>query len=393
MRDADDKSTEFKKNELKDESPFDDDANTGGNESAQQKQGLSGSRFGFLKHLLPAVGDAFAIALKTFKGRVKGQSVPAKSNDDEDQLPEEQDRRKTLFDNNEDEKKLPPQSKPGGFKSKLNAVSGFEEDDDSPQAKVQRLLIIFLVVLLVLIPVGGGLYLGGLFDDGGAPPAKADKVVSTAKKEPPKKDIFDSILSFIGLGKPPPSTPREKLEAMNIKYNADNLVKYAGENDMEVVDLFIKTGMPANLSRITDEFTPLMAAASYNRLEMAGFLLNQGANINAQDFEGQTALMKAVKHNRPEMVELLLEKKADYNIADIRGNTAMSIANERYGDNHLTRVFSRFGIDVSSAKKMPAPNLDLTLTLPENKQYYEISVYDYLKTDKSPNHDNVTKEE
>lgn len=50
-----------------------------------------------------------------------------------------------------------------------------------------------------------------------------------------------------------------------------------------------------------------MLAVSHGRMEMVKLLLDAGADINIQDFDGSTALMCAAEHDQLEMVNLLLQ--------------------------------------------------------------------------------------
>ena len=55
---------------------------------------------------------------------------------------------------------------------------------------------------------------------------------------------------------------------------------------------------------------PLIACATYNRVEMAKLLLEKGVNVNATSYEGGSALCQAAEHGYVEMTELLLSHGA-----------------------------------------------------------------------------------
>ena len=55
---------------------------------------------------------------------------------------------------------------------------------------------------------------------------------------------------------------------------------------------------------------PLIACATYNRVEMAKLLLEKGVNVNATSYEGGSALCQAAEHGYVEMAELLLSHGA-----------------------------------------------------------------------------------
>lgn len=61
--------------------------------------------------------------------------------------------------------------------------------------------------------------------------------------------------------------------------------------------------------------TPLMFAASDNKLDIAKFLIEKGANLNDMAKNGSTALGMAAQQEFPDMVDLLIGKGADLNQA------------------------------------------------------------------------------
>ncbi len=84
---------------------------------------------------------------------------------------------------------------------------------------------------------------------------------------------------------------------------------------------------------------PLQAAASpadrdllnvsyYCRIYDAMDALDAGANINAQDEEGQTPLLQATSGACDELVDMLIEKGADVSATNGKGQTALDVAKE-----------------------------------------------------------------
>lgn len=122
---------------------------------------------------------------------------------------------------------------------------------------------------------------------------------------------------------------KTKLESMGIRFSTGEFVKYAGRGDKAVVELFLQGGMPPDSYRDGDGFTPLMAAAVFDRADVAAMLVKAGAKVNAKDRDEQTALMKAIFYDHPDMVDLLLQAKADLSSRDLHGNTVISLALEK----------------------------------------------------------------
>lgn len=69
-------------------------------------------------------------------------------------------------------------------------------------------------------------------------------------------------------------------------------------------------------------YSPILVAAMKERLQIVKLLIEKGANVNDQDYRGQTPLMGVSNYTyeKIELLELLINAGADWNIVDYEGN-------------------------------------------------------------------------
>ncbi|RYG56844.1 ankyrin repeat domain-containing protein, partial [bacterium] len=75
-----------------------------------------------------------------------------------------------------------------------------------------------------------------------------------------------------------------------------------------------------------DGTTGLMLAAIHGYNRTAEILLNAGANIDAQDHQGQTSLILAAQFLSEGVLSLLIEKRANLHLITKSGESALDIA-------------------------------------------------------------------
>ncbi|KJV57252.1 ankyrin repeat family protein [Orientia chuto str. Dubai] len=101
------------------------------------------------------------------------------------------------------------------------------------------------------------------------------------------------------------------------------------KNNVEVVKVL--------LSYITDPMlldSALHTAVQRSNTILADILLANGANVNSQDFFGNTPLSRAITNQAKECVKLLLSYKADINLQNNNGETPLVCNRFNIGINH-----------------------------------------------------------
>jgi len=134
--------------------------------------------------------------------------------------------------------------------------------------------------------------------------------------------------------------------------------------DIERVKQLLAGGSDPNEKR--RQKTPLMIAASCANVEAATVLLENGVELETQDYQGSTALMLAAggwgykgkdkEEKCLEVVKTLLKKGADPNACGKRGQTAMRYALGA-GNRRVMKVLHRHGATDSCYASVSTPEL------------------------------------
>ena len=123
----------------------------------------------------------------------------------------------------------------------------------------------------------------------------------------------------------------------------------------EIIKLLREQGAEVNLK----EQNPLQVAVDTGNLEIATWLLGQGADPNYRNSEGISVLATGLGWSmKPELVRLLLEKGASPKTADNEGVTPLMLAVER-GNLEVVQLLVQKGADPKARSKAGKTALDL----------------------------------
>ena len=106
------------------------------------------------------------------------------------------------------------------------------------------------------------------------------------------------------------------------------LIDAAGSGELTKVRVLLDNNVDINFAKSSDDPTALMRASENNRLEVAKYLIERGANIDYQTSSGATALYRASGNGNLDIVKLLVAKGANIHI-EMRGFSATSLARLR----------------------------------------------------------------
>ena len=111
-----------------------------------------------------------------------------------------------------------------------------------------------------------------------------------------------------------------------LKPDSEELILDFHNSDIAGMHKMIDDGKITNLDVIFKGYTPLMTK-TYGTIEEMKWLLDHGANVNAQASHGYTALHLAVKKNLVDKVRLLLKYGADVNIMTTNDLSPLQLTN------------------------------------------------------------------
>jgi len=98
------------------------------------------------------------------------------------------------------------------------------------------------------------------------------------------------------------------------------------------IEQHVGAGTDLNLKEDLSGSTPLMVASTFGQVEVARFLISEGADLDARNNSGGTALHVACFFSQPAIVELLLNAGADPNAVNSRGLTPLDVVSIEFDE-------------------------------------------------------------
>jgi ankyrin repeat protein len=123
------------------------------------------------------------------------------------------------------------------------------------------------------------------------------------------------------------------------------LIRASAYGHIDMVKKYIEDGADVN-AKNDDGNTALMMASWNGHIEVVRFLLKNGADVNAKNNDDNTALQTASMNGRTETVAMLLNNGADVNMKDEEGTTALGAASEA-GETEVVKLLLKNGADVN----------------------------------------------
>ena len=107
----------------------------------------------------------------------------------------------------------------------------------------------------------------------------------------------------------------------------DRFIDAAGEGDVSTVNELLEEGVPVDCSYDrTYDRTALFYAALNNRTDVIRLLLQNGANANNRDLDGNTPVHHAAMYNSTEAIAVLMEYEASIDIKNNKGEKPIDVA-------------------------------------------------------------------
>jgi len=120
----------------------------------------------------------------------------------------------------------------------------------------------------------------------------------------------------------------------------------ASLGNVEVMELLLTSGVDKNERDAEGNSALMWVVSSDGSDDLMDALVDHGANVNLQNYSGETALFVACARGLEDKVEYLLENGADVNIANLDGATPLHAA-AGFGDPAVISLLVRHGASVA----------------------------------------------
>lgn len=143
-------------------------------------------------------------------------------------------------------------------------------------------------------------------------------------------DIFDYIFEHYPFSTTEFEKLKQLIKAGTFLCSVNEMLLYAGYCDINYIQFLLEEGADINYQTDDSGKTPLIHlihhADEQHALKLIQYLLDQGANPNLGDFEGDTALHRSIIAGHYQQMKILLEHGADPNIQNDSGTTPLIYA-------------------------------------------------------------------
>ena len=156
-------------------------------------------------------------------------------------------------------------------------------------------------------------------------------------------------------------------------YTPLKVAAYNINNSVELAKLLLEQGADVNTKDNDGDTdnengdTPLHVAAHHNSIELAELLLEHGAEVNTKDINKVTPLHVAARHKNVELAKLLLEHSAEVNTKNKNGVTPLHVA-ARHNNVELAKLL------IEQAAEVNTKNNDGDTSLQEAARHNNVGV-------------------
>ena len=127
----------------------------------------------------------------------------------------------------------------------------------------------------------------------------------------------------------------------------------ASYGNYEICEFLIQNGADVNARRSktsNKDWTSLMYASYYSKLDIMNLLLENGALIDIRTPSLHSAYLIAAQYGTPDAVELLINNGAELNCTDSDGDSALICA-AKYEQTDIIKLLIEYGVDINIRNK------------------------------------------